>query len=63
MTVKRTEAQKEAEKRWQAQNPSSTLRLPESAYNQLKQAAKDTNQSYHGLLKQIVMDWLEKENR
>lgn len=61
MPVKRTEAQKEAEKRWQAQNPISTVRLPQHTYDALKQAAKDTDTTYHGLLKQILTEWIESK--
>lgn len=57
--VKRTQAQKDAEKRWQSQNPTSTVRLPQHSYDALKQAAKDSDMTYHGLLKQILTEWLE----
>ncbi len=61
--MKRTEAQKEAEKRYKLKNPATTLRTPQHVHDALKQAAKEMNLSHHGLLNQILVDWLEKENR
>lgn len=58
-----TEAKKAARDRWNERNPTLTLRLPQERYDALKQAAKEMNIGGHGLLKQIVLDWLEKENR
>lgn len=65
MPVKRTEAQKEAEKRWQLKNPSTTLRTPQHIYDELKQAANELNTTHHGLINQILVEWLEhrKQNQ
>ena len=57
--TERSDAQKEAQKRYDLLNPTQTVRLPLDAVETLRQAAKDRNQSYRGLLKQILTDWVE----
>ncbi len=57
--TKRTDAQKEAEKRYLAQNPMQSVRLPLDAVEELKQLASAQDQPYRGLLKQIILDWLD----
>lgn len=56
---KRTDAAREAEKRYNEQNPLQSVRLPKDAVEVLKQAAKDNNQPYGGLLKQIILEWVK----
>lgn len=58
--TERSDAQKEAQKRYDALNPIQSVRLPLDVVEVLKQAAKDRNQSYRGLLKEILLDWVEK---
>ena len=53
-------AKREARTRWNRDNPSSTVRLPRKDYELLQQVARDRNMTQHGLLKQIVLEWLEK---
>ncbi len=54
-----SEAQKAAQKRYDALNPIQTVRLPLDAVEVLKQAAKDRKDGYRGLLKQIILEWVE----
>ena len=56
-----SKAKKDARDRWNARNPTSTVRLPIDTDEGLRQAAKDMNLGYHGLLKQILTEWLENK--
>lgn len=54
-----SQAQKDAIKRWELKNPSTTLRTPQAIYDELKQAANELNTTHHGLINQILVEWIE----
>ncbi len=57
--TKRTQAQIDAEKRYKAAHPAITLRTSQECYDAIKQAAKERGKTHHGLINEILNQWVE----